>query len=61
MNAIQDEGGSGLGDRAKGLMNRLEEMRAEVDGWRQGKGVAGVEGEKGEDVERTGEGGLYKE
>jgi hypothetical protein len=62
INHIQDESGSGIGTVGKALIARLEGMRNEVDGWRMGKGLPATrEGERGEDVERVGQGGLYKE
>lgn len=64
INAVQAESGSGLGTAAKELIKKLESMRGEVDGWRQGKGLEEVKekgGERNEDVDRAeGDGGgLY--
>ena len=64
INSVKGESGSGIGTVGKALMARLEEMRDEVDGWRQGKGVKGAEGgERNDEVERY-EGkatGLYRD
>ncbi|RXK39004.1 hypothetical protein M231_03734 [Tremella mesenterica] len=64
MNAIKDESGSGgVGTVGQALAARLEAMQGEIDGWMVGKGLEGVDGERGRDVKRpegTG-GGLYKE
>ena len=62
INAVQDESGSGVGSVAKALMGRLEAMRGEIDGWRQGQGLPeAAPGEQNDQVERTkGDGGgLY--
>ncbi|WWC63981.1 uncharacterized protein I303_106587 [Kwoniella dejecticola CBS 10117] len=64
INKIKDESGSGIGSVGKTLIHKLETMRGEVDGWRQGKGLEEVEqagGERNESVERAkGDGGgLY--
>ncbi|ORY28797.1 hypothetical protein BCR39DRAFT_533918 [Naematelia encephala] len=64
INAVKGESGSGLGSVAKALIERLEAMRDEIDGWRKGEGLAGAaEGEKNDEVERAeGDGGgLYKD
>lgn len=64
INSVKGESGSGIGSVGKALMARLEEMRDEVDGWRQGQGVKGAEGgEKNDEVERyEGKaGGLYRD
>lgn len=53
-----------MGSVGKALITKLESMRAEIDGWRQGKNVPGAEGgEENDKVERIGEKdtGLYKE
>lgn len=64
INQVQAESPSGVGSVGKALIKRLEDMRNEIDGWRQGKGVPGAEGgEKNDEVERK-EGkatGLYEE
>ena len=62
INSIEDEAGSGVGTVGKALIHRLESMRNEVDGWRMGKGLPeAIKGEQGGDVERVGQGGLYKD
>jgi hypothetical protein len=64
IDSINAESGSGLGTPAKTLITKLESMREEIDGWRQGKGLKEVKekgGERNEDVDRAeGDGGgLY--
>ncbi|WVQ93182.1 hypothetical protein IAU59_000246 [Kwoniella sp. CBS 9459] len=64
INKVQDESGSGLGSVAKTLIQKLEAMRDEIDGWRTGQGLPEVEaqgGEQNDSVERAeGDGGgLY--
>jgi hypothetical protein len=61
--AVQGESGSGIGTVGKALIARLEELRSEVDGWRQGQGVKGAEkGEQNDQVERIeGQSGLYRD
>jgi hypothetical protein len=66
LHTIEDEGNSGLGTGAKALKKRLEEMQAEIDGWRMGKGLDGLAekgGESNDDVSRPqgDAGGLYKD
>lgn len=62
---VEGELPSGLGTKAKNLIDRLKEMQAEVDGWRQGKPLADREStEHNEDVSRQSReqvGGLYKD
>jgi hypothetical protein len=63
LHAIDQEATSGLGTKAKALKERLQEIQSEVDGWREGKGLNGIE-EENDEVERpSGDagGGLYKE
>lgn len=62
IHAIDQESASGLGTKAKALKKRLEEIQAEVDGWRIGKGLD-VGEEQNDEVERpSGDaGGLYKD
>jgi hypothetical protein len=64
INTVQAESGSGLGTAAKALIKKLESMRGEIDGWRQGKELEELKqqgGERNEDVDRAkGDGGgLY--
>ena len=60
--AVQDESGSGVGSVAKTLMARLEAMRDEIDGWREGKPLPEVgKGESNDqvDIAKGDSGGLY--
>ncbi|WRT69115.1 uncharacterized protein IL334_006099 [Kwoniella shivajii] len=64
INKVKDESGSGIGSVGKTLIDKLESMRDEIDGWRMGKGLPEVEeqgGERNDSVERAkGDGGgLY--
>jgi len=66
INSVQDEGGAGgLGSKAQVLIQKLESMRDEIDGWRSGRGLleADAVGERSDAVDRSasGGGGLYKE
>ena len=62
INKIKDESDSGIGNAGKALISRLEAMRAEVDGWRTGKGIPELEAAGGEgNVDRSSGGGLYKD
>jgi hypothetical protein len=60
---VEGELPSGLGSKAKNLIERLKAMRDEIDGWRQGKPLeGGSKEEKTDDVSRQSReqaGGLY--
>jgi hypothetical protein len=60
---VQGELPSGLGSKAKDLIERLKEMQAEIDGWRSGKPLeGGAKREETDDVSRQSReqaGGLY--
>jgi hypothetical protein len=60
---VEGELPSGLGSKAKDLIDRLKAMQAEIDGWRSGQPLeGGSKKEKTDDVSReSGEqaGGLY--
>lgn len=60
---VEGELPSGLGSKAKDLIERLKAMRGEIDGWREGKPLeGGAKKEETNDVSReSGEqsGGLY--
>jgi hypothetical protein len=60
---VEGELPSGLGSKAKELIDRLKAMRDEIDGWRSGQPLeGGSKQEKTNDVSReSGEqaGGLY--
>lgn len=62
---VEGELPSGLGTKAKNLIDRLKEMQAEVDGWRQGKPLQDRSStEHNDDVTRQSKeqtGGLYKD
>jgi hypothetical protein len=60
---VQGELPSGLGSKAKDLIERLKEMQAEIDGWRSGEPLeGGAKREETDDVSRQSReqaGGLY--
>lgn len=62
---VEGESTSGLGTKAKSLIDRLKEMQGEIDGWRQGNPVEGrPKTEQNDDVSRPSNeqnGGLYRD
>lgn len=60
---VEGELPSGLGSKAKALIEKLKAMQAEIDGWRQGKPLeGGAKKEETDDVSRQSReqaGGLY--
>lgn len=62
---VEGELPSGLGTKAKNLIDRLKEMQAEIDGWRGGQPLEDRPNtERNEDVSRGSKeqtGGLYKD